>query len=200
MVTSHSHACLLAVSAEQRAEVAADFVAGDRDVVCFGFELDWLRRRLDEDGRPSVKEIERASLCGAVATLWSGDRRLCLFDNRSLTGAHRAEILAGHDGAVTAPALFDDGTLRITRYGDGLRFAGELDIANRYAMRVVREAAPDAIDVGSLRFLDAGGAVALYAATHHRVRLLRPRPIAQRVVELLDPRAERLVCEVTDHG
>jgi hypothetical protein len=200
VVTPPDHACLLAVSEEQRAEVAADFVAGERDVVCFGFDLDWLRRRLAEDHRPPVEQAEHASPCGAVVTLWSTAHRLCLFDNDTLTGTRRAEVLAGHDGVVAAPALFDDGTLRITRVRDGLRFAGELDVANRHAMRVVREAAPDAIDVGSLRFLDAGGAVALYAATHQRMRLLRPRLITKRVVELLDPRAERLVCVVTDHG
>lgn len=200
MVQPHRHACLLAVSEEQRAEVAARFIRGGEDVVCFGREPDWLLRRLHEDGFPPVEVFIGAPSCEAVATLQSGDRLLCLFDNATLTGTRRTEVLAGHDEVLTAPALYDDGVLRITRLADGLRLAGELDISNRHAVIDVMRTGPAAIDMGSLRFVDAGGVVALYAAAHHRVRLLRTQPVPRRVVELFDPQAERLICEGADHG
>jgi hypothetical protein len=125
---------------------------------------------------------------------------LCLFDNRSLTGAGRAEILAGHDMAVVAPALFDDGVLRITRYGEGLRLAGELDISNRHGLVTAMAGGPPVIDVRSLRFVDAGGVEAMYSATSGRVRLRYPQPVPRRVIQLFDPRAERLVCEGIGSG
>lgn len=196
----HRHACLLSVSEEQQAEVAAEFVLGGHEVVCFGLEPEWLLRRLREDGRPPVEVYVGKPSCDAIATLQSGDRLLCLFDNGKLSNASRSDVLAGHDEVITAPSLFDDGVLRITRLGDGLRLAGELDISNRHAMADVLRASPAVIDMASLRFVDAGGVAALYAAAHGRLRLLRPQPVPKRVIELFDPRAERLVCVGADHG
>lgn len=166
----------------------------------FGPEPEWLLRRLREDGRPPVEVYVGKPSCDAIATLQSGDRLLCLFDNTKLSNARRSEVLAGHDEVVTAPSFYDDGILRITRLGDGLRLAGELDISNRHAVSDVLRVGAAVIDVSSLRFVDAGGVAALYAAAQGRLRLLRPQPVPRRVVELFDPRAERLVCVGVDRG
>ena len=119
----------------------------------------------------------------------SGERKLCLFDNRSLTGTQRAESSPGTPTRVAAPALYDDGVLRITRHGDGLRLAGELDVSNRHAVIEAMRGASDplTIDVASLRFIDAGGVAAMYAAAAGSVRLLHPQPVPGRVIELFDP-------------
>jgi len=196
------HACLLSVSAEQRAEVASAFVgAGDR-VVFLGADPGWFVRRLCEDGRAPAYACAGPSPCGAEATVLSGARMLCLYDNHSLSGTRRAAVLAGHRDLLVAPALFDDRILRITRRGDVLRLAGEVDISNRHAVIEAMRGAPDAlmIDMASLRFIDAGGVGAMYAAAAGRVRLLRPQPTPRKVVQLFDPTAERLVCEGMRRG
>jgi hypothetical protein len=185
------------VSQEQRAEVAARFCYAAPDVVFLGPEPDWFLRRLREDGHGPVTARPGPPTCGALATLLARDDTLCLYDNTSLTGARRREILTGHDAAVAAPALFDDGVLRITRHGDGLRLAGELDVSNRHGLVAAMAGGTRVIDVRSLRFVDAGGVEAMYSATSGPTRLRYPQPVPRRVIQLFDPRAERLVCEGT---
>jgi hypothetical protein len=180
--------------------VAARFTRTDDHVVCLCPEPGWLLRRLREDGRGSVDVRPGPPTCGGLATLLAGTRKLCLYDNTALTGSQRARILAEHHVAVIAPALFDDGVLRITRHGDGLRLAGELDISNRHGMVAAMAQGVTAIDVRSLRFVDAGGVEAMYSAARDRVLLRYPHPVPRRVVELLDPKAERLVCEGVGSG
>lgn len=194
------HACLLSVSQEQRAEVAARFSYAAPDVVYLGSAPESFLRRLREDGHGPVAARPGPPPCGAMATLLARDDTLCLYDNTSLTGARRAEILATHDTAVVAPALFDDGVLRITHHGDGLRLAGELDISNRHGLVAAMADGPTVIDVRSLRFVDAGGVEAMYTSTSGRVRLRYPQPVPRRVIQLFDPRAERLICEGIGSG
>jgi hypothetical protein len=199
-VAQRPHTCLLSVSPEQRAEVAARFSRTGEDVVYFGAEGNRFLRRLREDGHEPVAVRPGPTSCGALATLRSRTSALCVYDNGTLTGAHRGGILAGHDTAVSAPAVFDDGTLRITRVANGLRLAGELDISNRHGLSAAMATGVDVIDVRSLRFVDAGGIAAMYAAAHGRVRLLYPQPVPRRVITLVDPQARRLVCEGVGSG
>ncbi len=171
-------------------------------MVFFGADPDWFVRRLREDGRPPADAYSGPSPCGAEATVLSGERKLCLYDNRSLTGTQRADVLARHSDALVAPALYDDGVLRITRHGDVLRLAGEVDVSNRHAVIEAMRGASDplTIDVASLRFIDAGGVAAMYAAAAGSVRLLHPQPVPRKVIQLFDPTAERLVCEGMGRG
>jgi hypothetical protein len=200
LVAHPQHACLLSVSEEQRAEVAVRFTHTDDSVVCLCPDSDWFLRRLREDGRGLVHVRPGPTSCGALATVRAGTSTLCLYDNTTLTGAARAEILAGHDTAIAAPAVFDDGVLRITRHGDGLRLAGELDISNRHGLVAAMTHGVDVIDMRSLRFVDAGGVTAMYSAARGQVRLLYPQPMPRRVIQLLDPTAKRLVCEGVGSG
>jgi ABC-type transporter Mla MlaB component len=187
---------------EQRAEVASAFVrSGDR-VVFLGNDPGWFVRRLCEDGRGSADAYSGSPQCGAEATVLSGSRTLCLYDNRTLSGQQRSAALAAHTDALVAPAIFDDQILRITRRGDLLHLAGEVDISNRHALTdAMRSAAqPLTLDVASLRFIDAGGVAAMYSAAAGGVRLRRPQPVPRKVIELFDPTAERLVCEGVTRG
>jgi hypothetical protein len=199
-VARAQHACLLSVSEEQRAEVAARFVRTGEDAVYLGPDADLFLRRLREDGRVPVPARPGPPSCGALATVRSGSRTLCLYDNAALSGARRHEVLAGHDTAVVASALFDDGLLRITRLDDGVRLAGELDISNRHGLLAVLAGGVEVIDVRSLRFVDARGIAALYTAVRGQVRMRCPQPVPRRVIKLVDPRAERLVCEGAGSG
>ena len=194
------HTCLLSVSQEQRAEVASHFTRTGKDVVFLGTEGDLFLRRLCEDGRGPVAVRPGPVSCGALATLHSRNATLCLYDNTKLSGARRAEILRAHETAVVAPAVFDDGILRITRLADGLRLAGELDISNRNGLVAAMAGDVDVIDVRSLRFVDAGGIAAMYSAASGQVRLLYPQPVPKRVITLVDPKARRLVCEGAGSG
>lgn len=195
------HACLLSVSEEQRAEVAARFTRASDDAVFLGLSPDWFLRRLREDGRGPVLARPGPPSCGALATLCAGGARLCVYDNEELTGAQRGRILAHHDVAVSAPALFDDGVLRITRLDEGIRLAGELDVSNRHALvAAMQEEWVTAIDMRSLRFMDAGGVTAMYRAARGQVKLWYPQPVPRRVIQLFDPEAERLMCEGVGSG
>jgi hypothetical protein len=183
------------VSREQRAEVAVRFAGSGQDIVFLGAEGDWFLRRLREDGHGPIAVRPGPTSCGALATLRSRTSTLCLYDNATLTGDRRAEILGGHEAVAVAPAVFDDGLLRITLLADGSRLAGELDISNRHAVVAAMAGGTDVIDMRSLRFVDAGGIAAMYRAASGRVRLRYPQPVPKRVITLVDPTAERLVCE-----
>jgi hypothetical protein len=199
-VSPRPHSCLLSVSQEQRAEVAARFVRTDEDVVFLGADGEWFLRRLREDGHGPVAVRPGPPRCGALATLRSRTSALCFYDNGALTGVQRARILGEHETAVSAPAVYDDGTLRITRVSNGLRLAGELDISNRHGLVAAMAATVEVIDMRSLRFVDAGGVSAMYSAASGRVRLLYPQPVPRRVITLVDPQARRLVCEGVGSG
>jgi hypothetical protein len=199
-VAQPHHPCLLSVSAEQRAEVATRFTRTGEDAVFLGPDADLFLRRLREDGRSPVPARPGPPSCGALATVRAGHATLCLYDNATLTGPQRRAVLLGHDTAVVAPAVFDDGILRITQLDDGLRLAGELDISNRQGLLAAIAGGVEVIDIRSLRFVDAGGIAALYSAVPGRVRLRYPQPVPRRVIRLVDPHAERLVCEGAGSG
>jgi hypothetical protein len=198
---AHSvHACLLSVSEEQRAEVAARFTRSSDLAVFLGPSPDWFLRRLREDGRGPVLARPGPPSCDALATVCAGGARLCVYDNNLLTGDQRRRILADHDLAISAPAVFDDGVLRITRAAEGIRLAGELDVSNRHALVAVMTDGVTAIDMRSLRFMDAGTVTAMYRAARGQVKLWYPQPVPRRVIQLFDPKAERLMCEGVGSG
>jgi len=199
-VAQPQHACLLSVSEEQRAEVAARFTRTTDRAVFLGPSPEWFLRRLREDGRDPVLARPGPPSCGALATVCAGAAKLCVYDNGELTGRQRGKILAQHDIAVAAPAMFDDGALRVTRCGDGMRLAGEIDVSNRHALVSAMSQGVTAIDMRSLRFMDAGTVTAMYGAAQGQVKLWYPQPVPRRVIQLYDPKAERLICEGIGSG
>lgn len=128
-------------------------------------------------------------------------RALCFYD-RTRYPEHVIERLrAQHAQEIAAPAVYDDGLLRVTRRGpSALRLAGEVDHSNRPIVeRLVATALDEALrshsappditlDLTSLRFLDVGGAVRLVHAAEafpsaHRLVLDGVRPRVQRVLD-----------------
>jgi anti-anti-sigma factor len=128
-------------------------------------------------------------------------RVLCIYDRAHHPEEFVEAMRAAHRTEVVAPAIYDDGLLRITAIGPGAaRVAGECDHSNRPRIRSFLEAAldralrqPDAptditLDLSSLRFLDVAGAVGLVHAAEefpdaHRLVLTGVRPRVQRVLD-----------------
>jgi anti-anti-sigma regulatory factor len=128
-------------------------------------------------------------------------RALCLYDRRRFPDEMISRMRALHTEEVVAPAVYDDGLLRITRVDDGRsRLAGEVDHSNRPVLSRLLDIALDealrshsapaeiTLDLASLRFLDVAGAVSLVHAAEafpssHRLVLDRVRP---RVLRVLD--------------
>jgi anti-anti-sigma factor len=126
---------------------------------------------------------------------------LCIYDRARYPEDVLEAVRAAHRTEVVAPAIYDDGLLRITAVGPGAaRAAGECDHSNRPRIRSFLEAAldkalrlPDAptditLDLSSLRFLDVAGAVGLVHAAEefpdaHRLVLTGVRPRVQRVLD-----------------
>jgi anti-anti-sigma factor len=126
---------------------------------------------------------------------------LCLYDRIRFPDEFVDAMRAAHSTEVLAPAVYDDGLLRITATATGsARVAGEVDHSNRARIRKLLEnaldtalRAPDApdditLDLSSLRFLDVAGAVGLVHAAEefpsaHRLALTGVRPRVQRVLD-----------------
>jgi anti-anti-sigma factor len=126
---------------------------------------------------------------------------LCIYDRARYPEEVVEAVRAAHRTEVVAPAIYDDGLLRITALGPGsARVAGEVDHSNRPRIRSFLEAAldkalrlPDAptdicLDLSSLRFLDVAGAVGLVHAAEefpnaHRLVLTGVRSRVQRVLD-----------------
>ncbi|TWF81444.1 anti-anti-sigma factor [Pseudonocardia hierapolitana] len=126
---------------------------------------------------------------------------LCIYDRTRYPEGVVEAMRAAHRTEVIAPAIYDDGLLRITAIGPGAaHVAGECDHSNRPRIRSFLEAAldralrqPDAptditLDLSSLRFLDVAGAVGLVHAAEefpdaHRLILTGVRPRVQRVLD-----------------
>jgi anti-anti-sigma factor len=126
---------------------------------------------------------------------------LCIYDRTRYPEEVVEAMRAAHRTEVVAPAIYDDGLLRITALAPGAaRVAGECDHSNRPRIRSFLEAAldkalrlPDAptditLDLSSLRFLDVAGAVGLVHAAEefpdaHRLILTGVRPRVQRVLD-----------------
>jgi anti-anti-sigma factor len=140
---------------------------------------------------------------------------LCIYDRSRYPDDVVEAMRAAHRTEVVAPAIYDDGLLRITAVGPGAaRVAGEADHSNRARIRKLLEAAldralrlPDAptditLDLSSLRFLDVAGAVGLVHAAEefpnaHRLVLTGVRPGVQRVLDRCGaPFASQLVVRV----
>jgi DcmR-like sensory protein len=121
---------------------------------------------------------------------------LCPYFRRLLEPGQREDLAAGHAAEVDATAEFDDGVFRLTRCGDVLCLAGELDSGNADALRAVLRATlradGDAAtwDVGDLRFLDVGAADSLVAAAAGPpgLTLVGASRLTARLVRLLTER------------
>jgi anti-anti-sigma factor len=144
---------------------------------------------------------------------------LCIYDRTRYPEEIVEAMRAAHRTEVVAPAIYDDGLLRITAIGAGAaRVAGEVDHSNRPRIRSFLEAAldralrlPDAptditLDLSSLRFLDVAGAVGLVHAAEefpdaHQLILTGVRPRIQRVLDRCGaPFATQLVVRArSDH-
>jgi anti-anti-sigma factor len=144
---------------------------------------------------------------------------LCIYDRARYPEDVVEAMRRVHRTEVVAPAIYDDGLLRITAVGPGAaRVAGEADHSNRPRIRKLLEAAldqalrrPDAptditLDLSSLRFLDVAGAVGLVHAAEefpsaHRLVLTGVRPRVQRVLDRCGaPFAPQLVVRARSHA
>ena len=128
-------------------------------------------------------------------------RVLCLYDRHRFPDGAIERMRAQHRIEIEAPALYDDGLLRVTRLGPfRMRLAGEVDHSNRPVVarmiaatldEALRSDDPPAaleLDLSSLRFLDVAGAVGLVHAAEgfpeaHRLALSRVRPGVLRALD-----------------
>src|SRR3954447_2262684 len=128
-------------------------------------------------------------------------RVLCLYDRHRYPDDAIERMRALHRIEIEAPALYDDGLLRVTRLGPfRMRLAGEVDHSNRPVVarmiaatldEALRSDDPPAaleLDLSSLRFLDVAGAVGLVHAAEefpeaHRLALSRVRPGVLRALD-----------------
>ena len=128
-------------------------------------------------------------------------RVLCFYDRRRFPDDAIERMRALHRVEVDAPALYDDGLLRVVRVDRfHLRLAGEVDHSNRPVIaRMVAASLDDALrsddapaalelDLSSLRFVDVAGAVGLVHAAEefpeaHRLSLTGVRPGVLRVLD-----------------
>lgn len=141
-------------------------------------------------------------------------RTVCFYDRTHYPEGAIAEMRGLHHTELHAPAVYDDGLLRITRLGPcRAQIAGEVDFSNRPRLSKVVEAAldesvrdPDAphrveLDLSSLRFLDVAGAVALvhlaeaFPSTHRLVL----RGVSPRVLRILDRCGAPFAAQLTVH-
>ena len=128
-------------------------------------------------------------------------RVLCFYDRRRFPDDTIERMCALHRVEIEAPALYDDGLLRVTRVDRfHHRLAGEVDHSNRPVIaRMVAATLDDALrsddapaalelDLSSLRFLDIAGAVGLVHAAEefpeaHRLSLIGVRPGVLRALD-----------------
>lgn len=126
---------------------------------------------------------------------------LCFYDEGRFPDALVEEMRGLHEHELCAPAVYDDGLLRVTRTAPfRVRLAGEVDHSNRPLLPRLLETAIDealrshtspaeiTIDLASLRFIDVAGAVSIVHAAEefpssHRLVLEGVRP---RVLRVLD--------------
>jgi anti-anti-sigma factor len=146
-------------------------------------------------------------------------RLLCRFDRRFFDDDAMTAVRRVHGNElVVAPAVYDDGLLRVTRTGPStLRLAGEADHSNRTVIRRLLDSALDrslrsgsaatvTLDLSSLRFVDVSGVVGLVHTAEefpdsHRLVLTGVRPRLLRALErcgaaaarqlVVEPRKER---------
>jgi DcmR-like sensory protein len=135
---------------------------------------------------------------------------LCPYFRSQLEPGQHEALTALHDTEVDVAPVYDDGVFRLTRRGELLYLAGELDSGNADALRAVLQATlaaggrPASWDVADLHFLDVGAADSLVAAaagppgltlvgasrlTARLVRLLADRH-PDRTVDLVDALAD----------
>ena len=110
---------------------------------------------------------------------------LCPYLREELTFQEVEHIRDSHSTEIPDTALFDDGSLRITRPRAGwLRWAGRWDSNNHVAaLAVVEHAAATGardLDVASVRYIDPAGVHALLTGIGP-VRLRRPNEFVQRL-------------------
>lgn len=128
-------------------------------------------------------------------------RALCFYDRARYSEAEQEQLRAIHEHEVTAPSVYDDALLRITRTVLGaVRLAGEADHSNHGMLDRLLDSVLDdvlrahcapttvTVDLASLRFLDVAGAVTLVHAADrfpstHRLVLCGVRPRVHRVLD-----------------
>lgn len=110
---------------------------------------------------------------------------LCLYDGRE-DAPSAAAMTALHRASVSAPAVFDDGMLRVTASGRDVRLAGETDLSHRPALRSALRGAR-AVDTASLRFLDVGALEALTRAVAAGAHLTRRSAAVERLLDACPP-------------
>ncbi len=195
LVPSDRHSSPRDVAETVRATVDAALAAGFPAVRITGrltFPVD------HADGGAGVAEYDRAI---EDVVRHRPAHVLCIYDRARYPEEVVESMRAAHHTEVIAPAIYDDGLLRITAVGPGAaRVAGECDHSNRPRIRSFLEAAldhalrqPDApaditLDLSSLRFLDVAGAVGLVHAAEefpdaHRLVLTGVRARVQRVLD-----------------
>lgn len=114
---------------------------------------------------------------------------LCPYVRDELTFEEVEQIKQFHSIEIPDTALFDDGSLRITRPRAGwLRLAGRWDANNHAAaLAVVEHAAGTGardVDVASLRYIDPAGVHALLTGIGP-VRLRRPNELVQQLARFM---------------
>lgn len=160
-------------------------------------ELAWLPRVI------SLEQLMRWEQVAGRAQLQVGITSVCQYDQRELP-AEQAELIAGAHLAIADP----DGeaplaTFLATNEPWGLRVRGELDLSNRDAfascLRVRLEHQDElVIDLGELRFVDAGALETLFEVAaelpeHGRIVLANASTWVRKVIDvsgLSDPRVE----------
>lgn len=126
---------------------------------------------------------------------------LCQYERTDWSVSELDDLCSLHPIEVSAPAIYDDGLLRITRTAPfGVRAAGEIDFSNRHlvrgiidkeldsAMRALRHNGEIAVHLESLRFADVTTIVQFVQAAEgfpesHRLVLYGVQPVVRRVLD-----------------
>jgi anti-anti-sigma regulatory factor len=126
---------------------------------------------------------------------------LCQYERTDWSVSELDDLCSLHSIEVSAPAIYDDGLLRITRTAPfGVRAAGEIDFSNRHlvrgildkeldsAMRALRHNGEIAVHLESLRFADVTTIVQFVQAAEgfpesHRLVLYGVQPVVRRVLD-----------------
>lgn len=118
---------------------------------------------------------------------------LCPYFATDLTRQEVEQVRALHGHEVADAAVYDDGSLRITRPRRGwVRLAGRWDAGNHAAaigvVALAAAAGDRDLDVASLRSIDQAGMSALLTKIGGGLRLRRPTDDVQRIAaQLADP-------------
>jgi anti-anti-sigma regulatory factor len=126
---------------------------------------------------------------------------LCQYEREDWSASELSELCEMHPVEMTAPAIYDDGLLRITRTAPFCtRVAGEIDYSNRHlvraiidkeldqALRTLRHNGEIQVHLESLRFADVAAIVQFLQVAEgfpqsHRLVLYGVQPVVRRVLD-----------------